>query len=45
MSKPIGVAEYRLTMALPDELKDSLPDIPTLETQLSGMKEESENET
>lgn len=45
MSKPIGVAEYRLTMALPDELKDSLPDIPTLETQLSGMKEELENET
>lgn len=34
MQTPIGVAEYRLTQALPDELKGSLPTIEELERTL-----------
>ncbi len=36
MNKPIGVSEYELTRALPDELKSSLPTIAELEAELSG---------
>ena len=36
MSKPIGVSEYELTRALPEELKSSLPSIEALEAELSG---------
>lgn len=36
MNKPIGVSEYELTRALPDELKSSLPTIEALEAELSG---------
>jgi len=36
MNKPIGVSEYELTRALPDELKSSLPTIEELEAELSG---------
>ena len=33
--KPIGVADYELTRALPKELASSLPSIESLETELS----------
>lgn len=35
MSKPIGLAEYRLTESLPDEIKTSLPTIEQLEAELA----------
>lgn len=35
MTKPIGLAEYRLTEALPKDLKTSLPTIEELEAELS----------
>jgi predicted nuclease of restriction endonuclease-like (RecB) superfamily len=35
MHAPLGVATYRLTAALPDALKDSLPDIGALEAHLT----------
>ena len=34
--KPIGVSEYRLTKALPEELKSSLPSIEQLEEELKA---------
>lgn len=34
--KPIGVSEYQLTKALPDELKSSLPSIEQLEAEFGG---------
>jgi predicted nuclease of restriction endonuclease-like (RecB) superfamily len=34
--KPIGVSEYKLTAALPKELKSSLPTIEQLEEELKG---------
>ena len=33
--KPIGVAEYRLTEQLPEELRGSLPSVEELEAELS----------
>jgi hypothetical protein len=39
-SKPIGVSEYRLTEALPSELKSSLPSIEQLQEELKTMKVE-----
>lgn len=38
MNKPIGVSEYELTRALPNELKSSLPTIEELEAELSGLR-------
>lgn len=40
MSKPIGVSEYELTRALPDDLKSILPSIEEIEAELSrsGLK-------
>ena len=35
INKPIGLAEYRLSDALPDEIKTSLPTIETLENELA----------
>lgn len=35
INKPIGLAEYRLTDALPDEIKTSLPTIEELEHELT----------
>jgi predicted nuclease of restriction endonuclease-like (RecB) superfamily len=35
INKPIGVSEYQLTQALPDELKSSLPSIEEIETELA----------
>jgi len=34
--KPIGVSEYQLTQALPEDLKSSLPSIEELEAELSS---------
>lgn len=34
-SKPLGVAEYRMTAALPEKLKQNLPSIEDLEAELS----------
>ncbi|MEA1946532.1 MAG: PDDEXK nuclease domain-containing protein [Thermodesulfobacteriota bacterium] len=34
MSKPIGVSEYKLTEAIPEELRSSLPTIEELEAEL-----------
>ncbi len=34
INKPIGVSEYELTQALPDELKSSLPTIEQIEAEL-----------
>jgi hypothetical protein len=39
MTKPIGVSEYKLTEAIPDELRNSLPSIEELEDGLSSYKE------
>jgi hypothetical protein len=36
MNKPIGVSEYQVTKALPDELKSSLPTIEEIEAELGG---------
>lgn len=35
-TKPIGVSSYRLTRALPEELKSSLPSVEELERELGG---------
>ena len=37
---PIGVSEYRLTRAIPDELKGHLPSIKELEEELGEMQED-----
>ncbi|OGV39091.1 MAG: hypothetical protein A2020_13420 [Lentisphaerae bacterium GWF2_45_14] len=37
INKPIGVSEYQLTQALPDNLKPSLPSIEELEKELSEL--------
>ena len=34
INKPIGVSEYQLTEAIPDDLKGSLPSIEELEREL-----------
>lgn len=34
-SKPLGVAEYRITAALPEKLKENLPGIEDLKAELS----------
>lgn len=43
MSKPIGVSEYELTRALPEELKSSLPTIDEIESALSADLDAGEN--
>ena len=42
--KPIGVADYELTRALPAELASSLPSIETIEAELSQDLEKEGNE-
>ena len=37
MAKPLGIAEYRLTEALPQELRSSMPTIEALEQELAGL--------
>ena len=36
LNKPIGISEYELTRALPEELKSALPTIEEIEAELSG---------
>ncbi len=40
INKPIGISEYELTRALPENLKSSLPSIEELEAELSGIHQE-----
>jgi predicted nuclease of restriction endonuclease-like (RecB) superfamily len=44
MSKPIGVSEYELTRALPQELASSLPTIEQIEEELSSSSTSSDDE-
>jgi len=45
MKKPIGISEYELTRALPEELKSTLPTIEEIEAELSaGLHDENEGE-
>ena len=45
MSKPIGIAEYRLTESLPKNLKTALPTIKEIEYELSrGLKNKGDKE-
>jgi predicted nuclease of restriction endonuclease-like (RecB) superfamily len=45
MNKPIGISEYELTRALPDELKSVLPTIEEIEAELSAdLHDENEGE-
>ena len=39
LSKPLGIAEYRLAEALPDSLQSTLPTIAALEAELQSMSE------
>ena len=42
LSKPMGVATYRVTEALPSELQEGLPSLEELEAELGEMKENLE---
>jgi len=45
MKKPIGVSEYELTRALPDNLKSALPTIEEIETELTAdLQDENEGD-
>jgi hypothetical protein len=39
VSKPLGVAEYRLAQALPAELQGALPSVEELEAELAKLDE------
>ena len=39
ISKPIGIAEYRLTEAIPQDLKSNLPSIEELEQELLDVEQ------
>lgn len=45
MTKPIGLAEYRLEDSLPDNLKTALPTIEELETELAKDLKKKQKET
>ncbi|MEI6950667.1 PDDEXK nuclease domain-containing protein [Paraflavisolibacter sp. H34] len=40
INKPIGITEYQLTQAIPEDLKGKLPTIQEIEEELSGLQEE-----
>ena len=40
MEKPIGISEYELTRALPDDLKSALPTIEEIEQSLGPLSDE-----
>ena len=44
IEKPIGVAEYELTRALPEKLASSLPHIKDIEAELSREFADSESQ-
>ena len=37
-TQPIGIAEYELSKAIPDDLKSNLPTIETIEQELENVK-------
>jgi hypothetical protein len=46
LKKPIGVSEYQLTRALPDDLKPSLPTVEEIEREIAGaVVEDQDGET
>ena len=46
LNKPIGVSEYQLTRALPDDLKPSLPTIEEIEQQIAAAEiDDADSET
>lgn len=45
LSKPLGIAEYRLAEALPETLQSTLPTIAALEAELQGDPEPDNPET
>jgi predicted nuclease of restriction endonuclease-like (RecB) superfamily len=45
LDKPIGISEYELTRALPDNLKSALPTIEEIEAELTaGLQDENEGD-
>ena len=40
INKPMGISEYKLTEAIPEDLKGSLPSIEELEERLGSEEEE-----
>ena len=44
IQKPIGVSEYKLTRAIPENLQDDLPSIEEIETQLNKSEDSGNNE-
>jgi predicted nuclease of restriction endonuclease-like (RecB) superfamily len=44
INKPIGISEYELTRALPENLRSSLPSIEELEAELGGIHKEESDE-
>lgn len=42
-SKPIGVSKFRLTEALPDDLKGTLPTVEELEAELKKTHENAQH--
>jgi len=40
IGKPMGIAEFRLTESLPENLKSSLPSIEELESELDQRRED-----
>ena len=40
IDKPIGIASYELTRALPETLQSALPSIEAIEAELSGLNPE-----
>lgn len=43
IQKPIGISEYQLTQALPQELASALPTVEQLENQLNKLEDEENN--
>ena len=44
IDKPIGIASYELTRALPESLQSALPSIESIEAELSGLASENESD-
>lgn len=44
INKPMGVADYQLSSALPEDLKGSLPTIEELEAELEGTRGEGDSD-
>ncbi len=45
INKPIGVSEYQLTRAIPDNLKSNLPTIEEIESELNHIELDDENKS